>query len=75
MKRVDLLNALRFAGYHDDKTEYVRLYVGNRVARMVAEEAFRSGARARRAGVACTCSKCAHPQQTPDVREEQGRDD
>lgn len=58
MTRAQALEYLRLAGYHDDKAEFTRLYVENRIAYPKALEAFRAGARQRAAGVPCSCRTC-----------------
>lgn len=62
MIRPDRSTALalaRVAGYHNDSRAFTRLIVECRVARAAMNEAWTAGARAKAAGVACTCRECA----------------
>lgn len=58
MKRKDALNLLKFAGYHGDNATFTRVLIEERVSRASAQEAYLTGARARRNGVACGCNDC-----------------
>lgn len=61
MTRRDALIAVKVAGYHDDARTGTRLYVENRMSRSAFNEAWTNGARARRAGVKCSCFHCNKP--------------
>ena len=58
MNRATALTLLAVAGYHEDKTAFVRLYVENRISFANAQKAYASGKRARTNGVPCTCGEC-----------------
>jgi hypothetical protein len=58
MNRADTLRHLQFAGYHDDRAAFTRLYLENRISLPSANEAFRLGRSALAAGVPCGCSTC-----------------
>jgi len=58
MKRSDAINAIRFAGYHGDKSTFTSLYIENRVSRSGAEKAFRDGQAAKKSGQRCGCMDC-----------------
>lgn len=58
MKRSDVTNHLRFAGYHNDQRAFTRLYIENQISLSAAKEAYASGERARAVGVKCTCPAC-----------------
>lgn len=58
MKRDDILNALKFAGYHGDRATFTRLSIENRIAIVAAGRAYARGIEARKAGQRCGCSDC-----------------
>lgn len=58
MKREHLTSLMRVAGYHGDHATFTRLFIENRISKKAADEAFRSGERARANGVKCTCRSC-----------------
>jgi hypothetical protein len=58
MTRKQALNAIQFAGYHEDRATGTRLYVENRVSITAYNEAFNKGRRAKAAGVPCNCMEC-----------------
>ncbi len=58
MKRKDALNAIRFAGYHNDTASFTTLYIENRVSVAAARNAFAQGAQAKAKGVGCGCAEC-----------------
>lgn len=64
MSRKHVLTWLKVAGYHNDQASFVRLYVENRVSVSVARQAFSDGARAKQAGVKCSCRDCNSITQT-----------
>jgi hypothetical protein len=59
VKRVDVIRAVRFAGYHKDQRAAIRLRVEKRIGFAAWREAYSDGARARASGIACGCSDCA----------------
>lgn len=61
MKRKDALQYLKYAGYHNDSKEFIRLYVENRVSISVAREWFAKGQQAKAGGVKCNCYQCKQP--------------
>jgi hypothetical protein len=58
MKRADALNAIRFAGYHDDSRTAVRIYVENRISRAAYVGAWAEGQIAKQNGKPCGCPQC-----------------
>ena len=58
MRRVDLLNAVRIAGYHDDGSTGTRLLIESSLSMTVYLRTFREGQRMRAAGVRCLCREC-----------------
>lgn len=58
MKRKDALTVCKVAGYHNDRVTFTRVYIENRISRTAADEAWRSGEAAKRAGVRCVCADC-----------------
>lgn len=48
MKRADLIRALKGCGAENDRAKFTRLYIENRVSRVVADQAWRDGAALRR---------------------------
>jgi hypothetical protein len=58
MKRKDTLNWLKIAGYHNNQSAYVRIFVEGRVSREAADEAWRRGIDAKAAGMPCHCKDC-----------------
>jgi len=65
MKRTDLINRLRVAGYHDDQAALVRLYTENRIRYDKAIRTFDEGKRLRRSGVRCDCYECRREAHAP----------
>jgi hypothetical protein len=59
MKRTDLLNALKNAGYHSDRAAWTRLVVENRVSVATAGGSYARGIEARKAGLRCNCGDCS----------------
>lgn len=59
MKRADAIAYLRLAGYHDDRGEFTRLYIENRISYASAKQAFADGRAMRENGVKCGCRACA----------------
>lgn len=49
MKRNDLTNALKFAGYHADAKAFTRLTIENRISIIAAGQAYARGIEARKA--------------------------
>lgn len=62
MKRNDLINAIKFAGYHSDARTFTRLTIENRISIIAAGQAYARGIEARKAGQRCGCGDCAVPQ-------------
>ena len=58
MNRTNLLNHMRFAGYHDDKSKFYRLFVENRVSRAASDEAWIAGKQQKLNGIPCGCHQC-----------------
>lgn len=58
MSRQQAITNLRVAGFHNDKGQFVRLYVENRVSIHVANAAFREGRQMRENGQRCGCYDC-----------------
>lgn len=58
MKRAHAINAMKFAGYHGDKSAFTGLLIGSRVSYPVALDAYREGERARASGIRCACHEC-----------------
>lgn len=58
MTRKQRLDAIKVAGYHDDRRTATRLYIEGRLSLPAMQEAFAQGARARAAGVPCSCFEC-----------------
>ena len=58
VKRSTATDLMRVAGYHGDTRTFARLLVEQSVSRFTSLEAWRSGERAKAAGVKCTCIVC-----------------
>jgi len=58
MTRKQRLEAIKVAGYHDDRRTATRLYIEGRLSLPAMQEAFAKGAQARAAGVPCSCFEC-----------------
>lgn len=58
MTRKDALLVCKVAGYHQDRATFTRVYIENRISRPAADEAWRSGMAAKRAGIPCVCAEC-----------------
>ena len=56
--RKDAINQIRYAGYHQDQAQLVRLYVENHISYLTAKQAYFEGYIARKNGVKCTCHMC-----------------
>lgn len=69
MSPQDALTALRAAGYHKDRSRFMRLALEQNVAARAANDAWDDGERARACGVPCTCSDCTPtaPARTVDA--------
>ena len=52
------LRRAKYAGYHDDTQELVRVMVESRVRGTRLQDAWMEGKRARAAGVPCGCMHC-----------------
>lgn len=65
MKRKHLITALRVAGCHQDRQTWMRVYVENRISLQVANEAWRSGVKAKENGMRCDCCRCQKERVTP----------
>lgn len=59
MKSSQVINLIRYAGYHDDYRTGLRLYVDNRVSYASFQRAFQEGCKARITGISCNCPSCA----------------
>lgn len=57
-RRARVLDAMKVAGYHDDRKAFTRLLIENRVGRDAAARAFQVGQTARDRGVPCSCFDC-----------------
>jgi hypothetical protein len=69
-KRAAALARLKYAGYHNDYSTFVRVYVENRISYPNAISQYRAGIQARTAGIRCNCQECnptpaPNPLQTP----------
>ena len=58
MKRKDVLESIKLAGYHNDSRLFTRLLCENRISRKAADDAYRAGTILRGTGFVCTCSDC-----------------
>lgn len=58
MKRKDAINALIFAGAHDDRAAFTRIYIENKIGLAAAKDAFATGKRLKASGMPCGCSEC-----------------
>lgn len=61
MKRQDVLDHIRIAGYHEDQKTYIRLYTENRVSAGDAAWAYERGIMQKRSGMKCACHLCKKP--------------
>lgn len=61
-KRETMIALARFAGYHEDKKTFTRLYVEGRVNLGIMNAAFHSGRQAKQNGVKCNCYQCKKEQ-------------
>ena len=57
-KKEMVLAQLRIAGYHEDKKEFTKVYIDNKISMLLATEAYNSGIKLKQKGMKCTCSKC-----------------
>jgi hypothetical protein len=57
-KREQTLQYIVYAGYHNDKSEFTRLYCENRISMTVAKEHWNKGQRAKERGIGCGCNDC-----------------
>lgn len=57
-KREQVLQAVKVAGYHEDRAMGTRLYVEGRISMASYLQAFNAGRRAKVAGVKCGCLDC-----------------
>ncbi len=57
-KRDTALALARVAGYHNDSAAFTRLIIESRVGRPHMNDAWHSGALARKHGMRCNCSAC-----------------
>jgi len=58
MKRKDVLNAIRVAGYHGDRERGILLYLKNWISLPVYGREFDAGVAMRHNGVPCDCPEC-----------------
>lgn len=58
MKRADVIQHLRYAGYHGDRAAFTRLCVETRISYQAAKKAYGEGQAARSSGVKCICHDC-----------------
>lgn len=58
MKRALALDLIRYAGYHDDRAAFTRLYINSSVAYGPAKDAYAQGRAARVRGLRCECPEC-----------------
>ena len=58
MKRKDVLDLIRIAGYHDDREEFMRLFCENRVRYAAALAAYDVGVGQKASGMKCACFHC-----------------
>jgi hypothetical protein len=61
MKRKDALNAIMYAGYHEDTRTGTRLFIENRISFEVYNAKFNEGRQRKRNGQRCGCSECSPP--------------
>lgn len=59
MSRKVALALIRVAGYHGDGKTFHRVYASARLSFRAADQAYVEGARAREAGVPCSCPEHA----------------
>lgn len=58
MDRKQALAAIKFAAYHNDSREALRVYVENRISRAAYEKAWAAGVELKKGGMRCTCYRC-----------------
>jgi transposase len=58
MKRKDVLELIKVAGYHNDTKTHTRLYVENRISMSSANEYWSMGVQAKKNGIKCNCNSC-----------------
>ena len=58
MKRHTIIDMIGFAGYHNDRKAYTRLFIENRINNITASNAYRYGELAREKGLKCECYEC-----------------
>jgi hypothetical protein len=56
--RTQAVKLIQFAGYHDDRATFTRLYIENGVSYENAKLAYARGRDARARGVKCGCNDC-----------------
>lgn len=57
-KRNDIIRQIRYAGYHEDRARFTRLYIENRISLTVAHREYNTGRRMRENGIPCGCAEC-----------------
>jgi len=65
VKRKDVLDLIRIAGYHEDERAYMRLYCETRIGRAAAREAYETGLRQKAGGMKCSCFHCKTRNEYP----------
>lgn len=58
MTRKVALTLLRVAGYHGDKSLWLRAHIEGHVSLAVADKEWAAGRQARTAGMRCDCVEC-----------------
>lgn len=66
-KRERVLQAVKIAGYHEDRATGTRLLIEGRISMQSYNEAFNAGRRARAAGVRCECLDCQTERRSVQV--------
>lgn len=58
MKRQDVEQLIKIAGYHGNSGKMMRLYIDNSISKARANAFYRAGQKAKEQGFGCACKEC-----------------